>query len=219
MNDRALHVSIRETKRSLVKMGSDVEKAIQQAVQSFVMQNVPLAEWVIQEDQTIDELEDSIARSVTQLVATQQPVAKDLRKLIAAMRIASDLERMADLAVNIATVTIEFERKSLSLLKPFEEIQTMAEWTQQMVRDVIQSYLDGDLELATHLAELDDQVDQLYQHVFEELIQFLKENYEHAETILHLSLVIRYLERIADHATNIAEHIHFIETGDPADLN
>lgn len=219
MVDRQLHVSIRETKRLLVEMGSYVEKAIQQAVQSLAMQNVPLAEWVIQEDQKIDELEDSIARSVTQLVATQQPVAKDLRKLIAVMRIASDLERMADLAVNIANVTIDFERKQLSLFKELEDITKMAKITEQMVRDVIQSYLDGDLELATNLAELDDQVDRLYQQVFDEITQFLKDHHEHAETILHLALVARYLERIADHATNIAENIHFIETGDQTNLN
>lgn len=219
MVDRQLHISIREAKRSLVKMGSYVEKAIEQAVQSLTKQNQPLAEWVIQEDQKIDQLEDHIDDLVTKLIATQQPVAKDLRKLIAIMKIASDLERMADLAVNVAHVTIEFANKKLKPRKELAEISEMAQITQQMVRDVIQSYLDKDLELASLLAELDDQVDKLYDQIFQEVTSSLNESNQDAELYLHITLVARYLERIADHATNIAESIHYIETGDQADLN
>lgn len=219
MVDRQLHLSIREAKRSLVKMASYVEKSIQQAVQSLAKQNATLAEWVIEEDQKIDQLADQIDDLVTKLIATQQPVAKDLRKLIAMMKMATDLERMADLASNIARVTIDFEQKKLKLYKELTEISKMAQITQQMVRDAIQSYLDGDLELASQLAELDDQVDRHHNSVFKEITQFLKENNEYAEVILHLALVNRYLERIADHATNIGESIHFIETGDQTDLN
>lgn len=219
MVDRQLHVSLREAKRRLVEMGSYVEKAIYQAVQSLVMQNVQLAEWVIEEDERIDQLEGQIDELVVQLIATQQPVAKDLRKLIAMMKIATDLERMADLAVNVAHVTIECEQKEIKLNQEWTEIMKMAQISEQMVRDAIQSYLESDLLLAQSLAKLDDQVDRRYHQTLERLIQHLNHHPNHAEMVIHLSLAIRFLERIADHATNIAESIHFIETGGRTDLN
>lgn len=219
MVDRQLHISLREAKRRLVEMGSNVEKAIHQAVQSLVMQNVQLAEWIIKEDEKIDQLEKQIDELVVQLIATQQPVAKDLRKLIAMMKISTDLERMGDLAVNIAYVTIECHNKEIKLNQEWTEIKRMAEISQQMVRDVVQSYLDNDIMLAELLAKLDDRVDQLYDQSLEQLIQHMNDHPSNGEEIIHLSFAIRFLERIADHATNIAENIYFIETGDQTDLN
>lgn len=217
--DRQLHTSIRQAKQRLVEMGVLVEKAIHQAVHSLVNQHLTLAKWVIQEDEKINCLEDQLDELIVQLIATQQPVAKDLRKLIAIMKISSNLERMGDLAVNVAHITIDFDNKGIKLDKEWVEIMEMAKITQQMVREAIQSYLDSDILLAASLAQLDDQVDQLHLQSVEQLIQHVNTQPNQVEMVIHLSLAARFLERIADHATNIAESIHFIETGNRTDLN
>lgn len=211
--------SLQDVKKLLLEMGSRVEVAIDKAVKSLAALNVPMAQMVCSEDKKIDELEEQIDDAVAKLIATQQPVAKDLRLLIAALKIASDMERMADLAVNIAQVTIELKENNQGLFKKLEDIPRMAKITQKMVHDGINSYIDGNIELAKSLAKTDDQVDQLYFAIIKELTDYLPGSNENAEVALKLCFVARYLERIADHATNIAESIVYIETGKQADLN
>jgi phosphate transport system protein len=216
---RQFDQSLEAVKKLLLDMGAKVEIAIDKAVRSLAQQNVKLAEQVIQDDLIIDELEAEVDDTVAKLIATQQPVAKDLRKLIAAMKIASDMERMADLAVNIAQVTVEFEQNNLRLFKELEDIPEMARLTQKMVHDGINSYIDGNVELAKSLSKADDAVDQLYVSIVRELTGYLPKGDQQAEVALQLCFVSRYLERIADHTTNIAESIVYIETGKRADLN
>jgi phosphate transport system protein len=211
--------SLNEVKNLLLDMGRNVEIAIAQAVKSLEQLDETIAQKVIDEDKVINQQEQTIDDVVTKLIATQQPVAIDLRKLIAAMKIASDLERMADYAVNIAKVTIEFKQNNLSLFKKLEDIPKMAQLTQKMVNDGINSYIDGNIELAKSLAKIDDQVDELYDKLFAELVNYVRNNPEHMQAAMKLSFVARYLERIADHTTNISESIIFIETGKREDLN
>lgn len=211
--------SLQDVKKLLLDMASRVEIAIDKAVKSLMTQNVHLAQAVIDDDTKIDDLETNIDDVATKLIATQQPVAKDLRKLIAAMKIASDMERMADLAVNIAQVTVQFHKNGQKLFTRLEDIPRMAKITQKMVNDGINSYIDGNIELAKELAKDDDQVDQIYHEVIKGLTDYLPRHSEHTEVALQLCFVARYLERIADHTTNIAESIVYIETGRQADLN
>ncbi|MBA4495516.1 phosphate signaling complex protein PhoU [Paenactinomyces guangxiensis] len=211
--------SLFEVKKLLLEMGGRLEVAIDKAVKSLTTLHVPMAQLVIADDQKMDDLESQIDDAVAKLIATQQPVAKDLRKLIAAMKIASDMERMADLAVNIAQVTIELKASNQQLYEDMEQIHRMAEVTQKMVHDGINSYIDGNLELAKSLAKMDDQVDQSYDLIVKELTGYPPQGNQHTEAALKLCFVARYLERIADHATNIAENIVYIETGQQADLN
>lgn len=215
---RSFDQSLKEVKRLLLTMGERLEIAIDKAVRSLATLNDVLARQVVLEDKEINRLETMVDDTVAKLIATQQPVAKDLRLLIAAIKIASDMERMADLAVNIAQVTIQMKENGLPLFKELIDIPQMAKITQKMVNDGINSYIDGNTELAKQLAEMDDQVDQIYYRLLQELSAYMQKS-QHVEVAMKLSFVARYLERIADHATNIAESIIYIETGNHVDLN
>ncbi|GAA5345060.1 PhoU-like phosphate uptake regulator [Planifilum fimeticola] len=216
---RQFEQSLQDVKNLLLQMGEKVEVAIDKAVKSLVNLDKKMAREVLDSDSELDELENQIDDMVAKLIVTQQPVAKDLRRLIAAMKIATDMERMADYACNIARVTIQLVESGQPLFKKLEDIPRMARITQQMVHDGINSYIDGNVELSKRLADRDDEVDRLYHTVVKELLERMIQKQQFTEAALHLSFVARYLERIADHATNVAESIVYIETGKRADLN
>ena len=216
---RQFEQSLQDVKNLLLQMGEKVEVAIDKAVKSLVNLDGKTAREVLDSDSEMDELENQIDDMVAKLIVTQQPVAKDLRRLIAAMKIATDMERMADYACNIARVTIQLVESGQPLFKKLEDIPRMARITQQMVHDGINSYIDGNVELSKQLAQRDDEVDRLYHAVVKELLERMIQRQQFTEAALHLSFVARYLERIADHATNVAESIVYIETGKRADLN
>lgn len=216
---RQFDTSLQEVKQLLLDMGEKLEVAIDKAVKSLERLDADMARDVLNNDSTIDSMEDQLDEKVSALIATQQPVAKDLRKLIAALKIGSDMERMADLACNIAQVTIHLVENNLKLFKDLEDIPKMARITQKMVHDGINSYIDGNIDLSKDLAETDDKVDQMYEAIVKELLEYMIHQQQFIEVALRLSFVARYLERIADHATNIAESIVYIETGKTVDLN
>jgi phosphate transport system protein len=216
---RQFDQSLKNVEQLLLDMGAKVEISIEKAVKSLASPNTKMAEQVLVDDKDIDQLEGKIDDVVAKLIATQQPVAKDLRKLIAVMKIASDMERMADLAVNIAEVTIELKGKNQMLLKGVKDISDMARITQKMVHDSINSFIEGNIELAKSLAKDDDLVDQKYVSIIKELTQYLSQQDQNFQVAFKLCFVARYLERIADHATNVAESIVYIETGKQIDLN
>ncbi|MCS1351597.1 phosphate signaling complex protein PhoU [Mechercharimyces sp. CAU 1602] len=216
---RQFDQSLQELKQALLDMGEKLEIAIDKAVRSLVHLDVNLAQEVLAKDEVIDRMEDQIDDMVALLIATRQPVATDLRRVIAAMKIASDMERMADLAGNIAEVTVKMVRNDQKLFKELVDIPRMAKITQKMVHDGINSFIDGNVELARELAKTDDEVDHIYEKVVKELLQYMIEQEQYTEVALQLCFVGRYLERIADHATNIAESIVYIETGKRVDLN
>ncbi|MFD1426027.1 phosphate transport system protein [Kroppenstedtia sanguinis] len=216
---RQFDESLHELKTLLLDMGEKLEIAIDKSVKSLARMDVDLAHEVLENDGAIDGLEDQVDEKVATLIATQQPVAKDLRKLIAALQIASDTERMADLACNIAEVTLHLAKNDLTLFKELEDIPEMARITQRMVHDGINSYIDGNVQMAQAMAETDDQVDQMYEDIIKEHLRDMIQQPDCTEVALRLSFVARYLERIADHATNIAESIVYIETGKREDLN
>lgn len=216
---RQMDQSLRDLKNLLLQMGEKVEVAIDKAVKSLVNRDGKAAREVLDSDSEMDELENRIDDMVAKLIVTKQPVAKDLRRLIAAMKIAADMERMADYACNIARVTLRLVESGQPLFKKLEDIPRMARITQQMVHDGINSYIDGNVELAKQLARRDDEVDRLYHAVVKELLELMIRKQQFTEAALHLSFVARHLERIADHATNVAESIVYIETGKRTDLN
>jgi len=211
--------SLRDLKNLLLQMGEKVEVAIDKAIKSLVNRDGKAAREVLDSDSEMDELENRIDDMVAKLIVTKQPVAKDLRRLIAAMKIAADMERMADYACNIARVTLRLVESGQPLFKKLEDIPRMARITQQMVHDGINSYIDGNVELAKQLARRDDEVDRLYHAVVKELLELMIRKQQFTESALYLSFVARHLERIADHATNVAESIVYIETGKRTDLN
>ena len=201
-----------ELQKLLLQMGGLVEESIARAVQSLKEQDLELAEAVYRDDDNIDDLESIIEEGCLTFIATQQPMAKDLRKISTLLRMVTNLERMADNAVNISQVTCRIGREPL--IKPLVDIPRMTLITQRMVKDALDSYIQEDVGLAVQTIDMDDEVDQLNAQVFRELLTIMMENPRTITQATYLILVSRYLERIADHATNIAEDVIFLVTGE-----
>ena len=203
-----LQQELNQLKEQLLTMGGLAERAISDAVEALVKRNTPLAENTIDDDEKINRMELVIDDRCLKLLALHQPMAADLRFISSAMRINMELERIGDLAVNIAERVISLKQEPQ--LKPYIDIPRMAEITQGMVRDVLDSFVKGDPELARSVCQRDDEVDALNNQVFRELLTFMMEDPKTITRAVHLIIVSRCLERIADHATNIAEGVIFM---------
>lgn len=210
-----LHLN--ELREAIIHMGKKVEQAIVFAVKSLKESDLELAQQVIKNDQEINHLEESIDDIGTTLIATQQPVAKDLRKILIAFKIANDLERIADMAVDIAKVTLRIGKQEL--IKPLVDIPRISEIVLEMVDQGIQAYMEENVDLAYKMAKMDDEVDHLYSQILHELFAYMVEDPRKMTQVLLLSFVSRYLERMADHATNIGESVVYLVKGKRPDLN
>jgi phosphate transport system protein len=195
-------------KESLLQMAGMVERAISNAVEALVKRDTALAEKTIAEDDKINQIEILIDDLCLKLLALHQPMAADLRFITSAMRINTELERIGDQAVNIAERVISLNQEPQ--LKPYIDIPRMAEITQSMVKDVLDAFVNGDAQLARSVCERDDQVDALNDQVFRELLTYMIAESKTITRAVHLIIVSRCLERIADHATNIAEGVIFM---------
>lgn len=209
--------SLDELRQALIDMGGRVEDVIRLSVQSLKDGDLELARQVVAGDAAINGMEERIDEIGTKLIATQQPVAKDLRRILIAFKMASDLERMADLAVDIAKVTQRIGGEPL--IKPLVDIPRMAEIVQVMTRDSIEAYVSESVDLAYKMAKMDDDVDQLHSQIMRELFIFMVENPKTINQSLLICFVSRYLERMADHATNIGESVVYLVKGKRPDLN
>lgn len=208
---------LEELQNSLLQMGGLVQEAIAKAIESLKAQDTALAEEVIRNDDLIDNLELQIEEGCLALIATQQPMAKDLRKVATLFKMIVDLERMADYATDIARIVCRIGQEPL--IKPLMDIPRMAEVTQRMVKEALDAYLRENTELAMKMVHDDDEVDKLHRQVFRELLTIMMENPRTITQATHLLFVSRYLERIADHATNIGEEVVFLVTGEKKSLN
>jgi phosphate transport system protein len=188
-----------------------VETAIHDSVQSLVERDSDLAREVIKRDHLINALEVQIDEECVRLIALRQPMARDLRFITTTVRITTDLERMGDLAVNIAERAIELNE--VPQLKPFVNIPKMAEITQKMVHDSLKAFVEGCSKLPYELINMDDEVDDLTVKNFEELLAFMLKDPKIIPLAVKRTYVAKYLERIADHATNIAEMIIYMCKG------
>jgi len=200
----------------LKNMGKEVERILQGCMQTLITLDRTQAEFWIKEDQLVNDFERQVDDACVRLIATQQPVATDLRKIISAMKIATDLERMADLAIDIAKTVRRIEGP---LCKPLIDIPLMAEKALAMMRQGLEAYSNEDMELAYNLAVQDDEVDHLYKQVVRDLLVIMSAKPEILDQGMYLTLIGRYLERIADHATNIGENVIYITTAERHDLN
>ena len=195
-------------KENLLLMATFVEEAIRNAVQSLVQRDPGLAQKTFDGEDRINRLEITIDDMCLKLLALRQPMAVDLRFITSAMKIVTDLERMGDQAVNIAERAVSLDEQSQ--LKPYIDIPRMAEIAQAMVKDVLDAFVNGDSKLARSVCERDDVVDGLNDQVFRELLTFMIQDPKTITRAVHLMIVSRCLERIADHATNIAEDVIFM---------
>ncbi len=189
-------------------MATLVERVIADAIESLMKRDSDLAQKTIASDDVINDLELAIDEMCLKLLALRQPMAIDLRFITAAMKIVTDLERMGDQAVNIAERVITLNQEPQ--LKPYIDIPRMAEITQTMVKDVLDAFVKQDSPLARSVCVRDDLVDGLNDQVFRELLTYMISDSKTIPRCVHLMIVSRCLERIADHATNIAEDVIFM---------
>lgn len=210
-------LQLRELQDDLLRLASKVESSIGRAVNALKTQDVAEARNVIADDDAIDRAQYALEDKALNLIARQAPIAADLRLISAVISIASELERMGDYAEGIAEITIRGANEPL--LKPLVDIPRMAEAAQRMLREALDAFVNRDAQTARRLAQDDDEVDRLTTVVQNELLKIMIENPSNTERALHLMFVAHNLERVADRATNIAERLIFLVTGEIVDLN
>ncbi|WP_461812224.1 phosphate signaling complex protein PhoU [Faecalimonas sp.] len=196
--------------KMLVEMGELCEKAIANATKAVADGNLEMAKIVIGEDEEIDQMEKDIERLCLKLLLQQQPVAKDLRQISAALKMITDMERIGDQASDIAEILLSARESKASTL-PY--LTDMATATSKMVTKSVQAFVEKDLELTRKVIASDDKVDTLFDQVKERLISFLATTENQGERAIDMLMIAKYLERIGDHATNIAEWVEFSITG------
>lgn len=195
----------------LTHMGKLCEVAIANATRALQENNVEQAKAVMEADEEIDQMEKDIERLCLKLLLQQQPVARDLRRISAALKMITDMERIGDQTSDIAEIVISSDHLKRT---DIEEIGRMASAVSKMVRDSVSAYVSKDLELAKNVILEDDAVDVYFEDVKESMIKYIKEEKgNHGKAIFDLIMVTKYLERIGDHATNIAEWVEFSITG------
>ncbi len=206
-----LELKIAEIDELLLEMGTLAEEQLTNCVSALTKQNVELAKIVIGRDERMDELETIIEQKCLNTIALQNPLAGDLRKLSSVMKIITDLERIGDHCVNIAEIVVEIGH--VPHFKPLVDLPKMAYIVQEMIRSTLDSYVRRDAALATLTAQRDDEVDVLYIEIYKELLNYIHDDKTHMDQIISLLFIGRFLERIADHVTNICERTIFIANG------
>ena len=200
-----------DLKVQILKMGSLVEEAIDRSIKSLVGRDSDLARQVIENDTRINAFDVSVDEECIRLIALRQPTAGDLRFITTAMKITTDLERMGDYAVDICERALELNEEPQ--LKPYIDIPRMAEIAEGMVRDALQAFLEKNTSLAYEVIKRDDEVDQLTVQIFNELLLFMIKDSSTITRAIKISYISKYLERIADHATNLAEMVVYMNEG------
>ena len=209
--ERQLDVELNDLKKKLLLMGGLVESQLQDVLQALTGRNSDLAIRVIGNDLPIDMLDVEIDETCLSLLALHHPTAGDLRFITTTMKISTELERMSDLAENIAERAIELNEEPQ--LKPYLDIPRMAEWTIQMVKECLDAFVNRDAELARKVCRNDAYVDDLTEQLFRELVSFMLEDSKTVTRAARLTFIGKYYERIADHATNIAELVVYLVEG------
>lgn len=207
-----LEDEMKELEDLILKMGALVEKNIELSIRSLLDKDVKLAHNIVEQDKLIDKLENDIETKAVIMLATQSPLASDLRKVSSILKIITDLERMGDNAANIAKVTIEIG--ATPLIKPLVDIPIMAEIVRRMVKNSLDSFINLDKQLAYDTAMEDDKVDDLYSKIYTDLLTLINEDKNVMGQVVNLLLVGRFLERIADHSTNVCERVVYMLTGE-----
>jgi len=206
-----------DVQEDILRLGKMVDEAITRALESLQKRDQVLAQQVIDDDDQINALRYRIEESCLALIATQQPAASDLRAVMATMSIVVDLERMADHASGIAKTAILMGDEPL--LKPLIDVPRMSNLAKEMLAAILDAYVKRDAKLAREIADRDDEMDQLYRAVFDELVEIMADKPGSVERATFLMWCAHNLERIGDRVTNIAERVVFITTGDLQELN
>jgi phosphate transport system protein len=217
MSRNAFHYELEQLMREVRRMGLMVEEAISKAVAALVNGQPELARQVVEYDAAINEAHLQIEQVCLQIMALQQPMASDLRQVTATLKIITDLERIADHAVDIARVTLRIADQPL--IKPLVDIPEMARLAQLMVGEAVSAFVNRDKERALAMIARDHEVDRLYKKVIEDITALIQQDPANVPQGVQLLFVGNALERIGDHATNLGEWLIYLATGERAELN
>lgn len=216
----AFDTELRNLRQKLLELGSLSEIAVAKSINAFQNSDVLKAEEVISDDSRIDLLEEQINNLAINLLARQSPVAIDLRRIIVALKISSNLERVGDLAKDISKSTIRMTDRSIQYSD--RNLQSMGQVAIEMLSLSLKAYIEEDVVLAKKIGDMDDKVDHLYGIMLQEIIKissYQNHSQEYINQISQLSFVARYIERIADYTTNISEHVFYLVKGIRYELN
>lgn len=208
---KILEKEISGLKEKLLGMGALVENQVERSIKSLVDRDNDLARDVINVDHEVNRLEVEIDEECIRLLALRQPEAGDLRFITTAMKIVTDIERIGDLGVDVAERALELNEEPL--LKPYIDIPRMARAAEQMLKNALDAFVNRDAELARKVLGADDFVDDLNKQIFRELLTFMIEDARTISRAIRISYISKYLERVADHATNIAEMVVYLVEG------
>lgn len=195
----------------IIRMGTLIEKALEETIEALVKQDVELAQKIIKGDDVFDQMELDIESKCMSAIATQQPVATDLREILSVLKIVTDLERIADHCQDISKITIELANKVY--VKPLIDIPKMAKEVKKMIKMTIDCYIEQDVEKAIVICKNDDIVDDYFRTIFKDLEIIMKEKSDEIKQCMDFLMIAKYLERMADHSTNIAEWVIFSVEG------
>lgn len=209
--DKKYEEDLKRLRDDILQMGGLVEDQIQKAVRSLVDRDSPLAEAIIERDHEVNHLDVEIDDLCIRLLALHQPAARDLRFITTALKITTDLERIGDMAVNICERALELNLEPQ--LKPYIDIPRMARIAERMIRESLDAFVREDTDLALKVCKDDQEVDDLNGQIFRETISFMIEDPHTINRAMKITFISKYLERIADHATNIAEMVIFMVKG------
>lgn len=208
---------LRDLRDNLLRLGSMVDTAISRSIQALKERDQQLAQEIIADDEKINELRFKIEGDCVSIIARQQPAARDLRLIVAAMNIVLDLERMGDHAAGIATIVLRMGDQPL--LKPLIDLPRMARISQDMLRQSLDALMSGDADEALAITRIDEEVDQLYNQIFRELISYMIEDPRTVTRAMYLLFCAHNVERIADRVTNICERVIFVATGQMEEIS
>ncbi len=209
---KAFDEQLEEMRRTIVRMGGMVEAELSGAVEALIRRDSEMAQRIIESDKEVDVLEQKVDEQVIRLLALRQPMAVDLREVLCALKVATDLERIGDYACNIAKRVM-----ALSQMRPIRSMHSpkrMARLVQSQIQKVVDAYVERDAEKALEVWRGDEEVDEMYTSLFRELLTYMMEDPRDITAGTHLLFVARNIERIGDHATNVAEYIYYLDTGE-----
>jgi phosphate transport system protein len=210
---RAFGQELEEISNIIIRMGGVAEAQVEAAAQAVVRRDAAMAAQVIQADHQLDQLQQDIDNETLRLLALRQPMASDLREILAAVKIASNVERIGDYASNIAKRAIALAQ--VPPVRPVSGVPRMDRLVQEIMKDVFDAYVDRDVAKAVDARQRDEELDELYTSLFREVLTYMMEDPRNITPCTHLLFIAKNLERIGDHATNIAETIHFLVVGQP----
>lgn len=196
----------------LIRMGGMIEEAIASAITALRDSDAVLAKKVVDGDRAVDEEEKNIESQCLSIILREQPVARDLRKVSAALKMVTDMERIADNAADIAEISLTADVSAIMHI--VKEIQTMSEKVIIMVSHSIDSFVTTDMELANETIKADDEVDELFVSIRNRIVELIKSEHSSGDVAVDALMIVKYLERIADHAVNICEWVEFFKTGE-----